>query len=393
MTTHSKSRTLFAVYLMGFLIAFHTALPTYINSSFLNVFLSENLVGVVYVLGSIFTIISFFFTPSILRRFGNYKTALFLIILEICSLVGLAFLNSSPWLLLLFMLNLVTIPLVYFLTDIFLESASTNGKTGIVRGVYLTAVNLAWAASPLISGLILTDGDYWKIYLASAVFLLPVILILLTDLRRHKDSEYQTTRVWQTTKIIWRNVNLRNIFLANFLLLFFYSWMTIYTPLYLHKDLGFSWGEIGVIFSIMLLPFVFIQLPLGRLADTRWGEKEILSWGFVIMAIATGTLSFVGPGQMFLLAGVLFITRIGAAAVEIMCDTYFFKKVDSQDTNVISFFRMCGLSAYVIGPLFATVIINLFSFEIKYLFLVLSLIMFIGLKFSLGIKDTKPTLQ
>jgi MFS family permease len=384
-----KINSLFLVYLLGFFFAFHTALPTYINSSFISNFIPKDSVGVIYIIGSILTIISFFLMPFVLRKFGNYKTSLFLIILEFISLLGVAFLPGSFWLLSLFMVNLVTIPLVYFSTDIFLEGFSCNNKTGRIRGIYLTSVNLAWAVSPLIAGLILTDSNYWKIYLASTIFLIPAILILITGLNKFKDSRYEATHIFQTTKLVWKNKNLRNIFMANFLLFFFYSWMTIYMPLYLHDNVGFSWSQIGIIFSVMLLPFVFVQIPLGRLADKVWGEKEIMSLGFIIMAISTGLISFIAGANMALWAAILFITRIGAATVEIMCDTYFFKKVDCLDTNIISFFRMTSPLAYILGPFCATIMFTLFHFNIQYLFLVLGLLMFAGLVFSLALKDTK----
>ena len=384
-----KIKSLFPVYLLGFLFAFHTALPTYINSSFLNFFISEKLVGLFYILASLLTIICFLSLPFILRKFGNYRVAFFLIILNLVALLGLAFLKNPIFLLTLFIINLITIPLIYFSTDVFLESFSSNKVTGKIRGIYLTAVNLAWVVSPLISALILTNGDYWKIYLASALFLLPVLLILMVNLRHFKDSKYEKSNHWQTVKVIWKNKNLQNIFMANFLLFFFYSWMTIYTPLYLHKDMGFSWREIGLIFSVMLLPFVLVQFPLGRLADKKWGEKEILSLGFILIAISTGVISFVMDKNMILWMIILFITRIGAGTIEIMCDTYFFKKVDSLDAKVISFYRMVSSSAYILGPLLAVLAFNFLSFNIKYLFLVLGLIMIFGLKFSLSLKDTK----
>jgi MFS family permease len=389
MLNRFKTNSLFLVYLLGFFFAFHTALPTYINSSYLNFFLPEKFVGIIYILSAILTIILFLLMPWILKVFGNYKTALFLIILELFSLLGLAFLKNPFFLLTLFMVNLVTIPLVYFSTDIFVEDFSINKETGRIRGIYLTSVNLAWAISPFISALILTNGDYWKIYLGSAVFLAPAILILITSLSKFKDSKYEATHLWQTIKIVWANKNLKNIFWANFLLFFFYSWMTIYMPLYLHKVINFSWQQIGIIFSIMLLPFIFVQFPLGRLADRFIGEKEILSTGFVIMAIFTGIISFIDSKSILLWAIVLFITRIGAAAVEVMCDTYFFKKVDCLDTNIIGFFRMNGQFAYIFSLLLSTIMFTFFSFDIKYLFLVLGLIMFFGLKFSLSIKDTR----
>ncbi len=72
-----------------------------------------------------------------------------------------------------------------------------------------------------------------------------------------------------------------------------------------------------------------------------------------------------------------------------MCDTYFFKKVDSLNANVISFYRMSSPLAYIFAPLLAVIMLSLFSFDIKYLFLILGLIMILGLKFSLALRDTK----
>lgn len=384
-----KTNSLLSVYLLGFLFAFHTALPTYINSSFLNTFMTEKLVGNIYILASFFAIICFLIMPFILKRLGNYRTALFLVIFELITLLGLFFLTSAVWLVILFTLNLIVIPLIYFSTDIFLEGYSSNQATGRIRGIYLTAVNLAWAISPLVSGLILVNGNYAQIYLASFIFLVPVLLILIIKLHCFKDSKYEATPVWQTIKVIWSNINLRNIFFVNWLLFFFYSWMTIYMPLYLYKNMNFSWTQVGVIFSIMLLPFVLFQFVLGRLADKKWGEKEMLSLGFIIIAFSTGLISFITSHQIIWWALVLFITRIGASTIEIMCDTYFFKKVDSLDANIISFFRMSNPLAYIFGPFLAVIMLNFFSFEIQYLFLFLGLIMLFGLWFSLSLKDTK----
>jgi MFS family permease len=128
---------------------------------------------------------------------------------------------------------------------------------------------------------------------------------------------------------------------------------------------------------------------LGYLADKKWGEKEILSVGFILMAITTGIISFINGGSLILWAVILFLTRIGAGMVEVMCSAYFFKQVDSFNVNIISFFRMSGPLAFIFGSLFATILLNSFSFDIKYLFLILGLLMFLGLKFSLSLQDTR----
>jgi hypothetical protein len=75
--------------------------------------------------------------------------------------------------------------------------------------------------------------------------------------------------------------------------------------------------------------------------------------------------------------------------VEVMCDTYFFKKVDIHNANLISFYRMARPLAYIFGPLLAIIILSLPGVEMKTLFVILGLMMFFGLKFSLSIEDTK----
>jgi MFS family permease len=255
--------------------------------------------------------------------------------------------------------------------------------------MYLTIVNLAWVFGPLLAGMVLTNGDYWKIYLSAFFLLIPVFIIIRTTLYKFKDSPYQSSNPFSTIYEVWKNKNIKNIFMAMLLLQIFYAWMTIYTPIYLHTNLGLPWSSIGIIFGVMLLPFIFVQFPAGRLADSRFGEKEILSIGFIVMALATITMYFVDGNNIIVWALILFGTRVGAALVEVMCDVYFFKKVDNKNANLISFFRMSRPFAYIISPILATVIMSIFGLGIESLFLALGFLMLFGLRYSLAIKDTK----
>lgn len=388
--TQAKSHKIFSIYLIGFLFAFYVALPTYINSSFLETFMSADFVGIIYTLMSILMIGGFFVAPLILRRFGNYRVAVILVLVEILVSLGLALAQTPFWSLIFFGLRLLAIPFIYFLLDIFLEGFSKNISTGNIRGWFLTLGNLAWIFAPLVSGLILTNGDYWRVYLASTLLLIPVLILLKMNLAHFHNSPDRVIHMGQAVRRLVGNKDLRNIYFSIFLLYFFYSWMTIYTPLYLHKVVGFSWGEIGTILSIMLLPFIFVQVPLGRLADKKWGEKEILSIGFVVISFFTALLFFIPASYgLWWWAGILFMTRVGAGAVEVMCDTYFFKKVGAVNADLISIFRMSNPVAYVLGPLVATLVLSLLPVNMNFLFLILSVIMLGGLFFSLALKDTR----
>jgi MFS family permease len=171
------------------------------------------------------------------------------------------------------------------------------------------------------------------------------------------------------------------------MLQFFFGWMIIYTPLYLHENLGFDWSSIGIIFTIMLLPYVLFEVPLGKLADTILGEKEILILGFIITAISTMAMAFMHTTELIPWIIILFITRVGASSIEVMNETYFFKKVRAEDTTAIEIFRIMRPAGYILAPLVASAFIPFI--EARYLFLIIGLTMFIGVYAGARIVDTK----
>jgi len=389
MINNSKKNILFSVYLLSFLFSIQVALQNFVNSSYLETLMPAVYVGFIYTIEAIVAIGGFLLMPKFLRYFGNFKVAIFLLLLEIFSLLGLTVYHNVIVVSIFMIGSIATVTFLSFSFDIFLEGLSLDSSTGKTRGMYLTIVNLAWVFGPLLAGMVLINGDYWKIYLSAFFLLIPVFIIIRTTLYKFKDSPYQSPNPFSTIYEVWKNKDIKNIFMAMLLLQIFYAWMTIYTPIYLHTNLGLPWSSIGIIFGFMLLPFIFVQFPAGRLADSRFGEKEILSIGFIIMALATITMYFVDGNNIIVWTLILFGTRVGAALVEVMCDVYFFKKVDNKNANLISFFRMARPFAYIISPILATVIMSIFGLGIESLFLALGFLMLFGLRYSLAIKDTK----
>lgn len=377
-----------AVYVSSFLFAFHAALLAYIESSFLGTFLDDTLVGTVFALGSIASIAGLTAMPSLLNKYGNYRIIFSLIFVEIISLAILASVKGPIlFLVSVFIVHLSIFPIALFSMDIFLESNTKNETTGKIRGVYLTTQNAAWLAPPLIAGLILTNGDYWKIFASAGVILFPVLVIIFEKFNDFRDPPYAHIPLLSTIKEIWQRKDIYRIFMSNLLLSFFFSWMVIYTPLYLHKYMGMAWGDIGIIFTIMLVPFVLFGIPSGSLSDTRFGEKEMLSFGFLLMAMTTGLLTFITSQSVLLWAALLFLTRIGATLVQTMNESYFFKQINASDAAIISVFRYTHPLGYLLGPLAASALLAFIDF--RFMFLILGIIVLYGLRYSLTIKDTK----
>ncbi len=375
------------IYLAGFLFSMTLALVSYINSSFLENYVGKNYVGIIYIVASIITIVGLSEMPRILTRLGNRVTIMLFCFFIFISLVTLAFTNSALVAIIFFILYFISTGFVVASLDIFIEDFSKNSPIGGLRGLYLTVTNGAWIVAQVISGSIIAKSSFSGIYLFSASFMVLMFIVSNLFLNNFKDPEYKKFPILRTIKSFIKNKNISRIYFSNLFLQFFYAWMVIYSPIYLHEYIGFGWNKIGFIFAIMLIPFVVVDIPLGKLSD-KIGEKKMLIVGFSIIAISVLVIPFIKEPALFIWAFALFATRIGAATIEIMNDSYFFKVTKEENAGEVSFFRNAPFVAYVIAPLLALPILLLVP-SFKYIFFVLSAIMLIGLLNILKLKDVK----
>ncbi|MFC1733498.1 MFS transporter [candidate division KSB1 bacterium] len=344
--------------------------------------------SLIYIIGSIVSIVGLFLMPRILRRFGNYSTVLFFIALELASFWTLAFVGNVAITTIAFLGYLLIYPLILISFDIFLEGIIKNeNTTGSVRGTFLTITNSALIIAPLTAGFLLNGDGFRHMYLIAGAFLIPLFVIISWYFKGFSNPEYEQIKYRETIKEFKQEKNLRNIFISHFTLRLFFSFMVIYTPLYLHNTIGFTFSEIGTLFAIMLLPFALFEIPLGKIADRWIGEKEILITGLLITGLSTIAISFVVTSSFVFWAALLFTTRVGASAIEIMTESYFFKHVDGDDAHTISLFRMLRPLGYIVGPVLGAIVLSFMN--IQFVFIVPGLIVLLGILSALQIKDTR----
>jgi MFS family permease len=315
---------------------------------------------------------------------------LVLIGIETIICVILAYSEFAPLTVLAFIIQQALIPVLVFALDVLIEDFSKNTDTGLVRGIAFTSANITLVSSPLLAGYIGTKFGFGIIFYLSIIFLFPLFMLILSLRKNLHEPTYHTQSVLQTVKKIHRDFSVRSrdiqlIFMANLLLQIFYTWMVIYSPLYLLHQ-GFTWEQIGIIFSIMLLPFLFLELPLGEIADRWLGEKEVLIIGFLILGVSTMALAFIHSSSIAVWAVALLLTRIGASCVEIMSETYFFKKIHKGDAPVISLFRFARPISLLIAPIAAALAILVTGETAA--FLILGLLMLFGVRFVYPLVDT-----
>ncbi len=375
------------IYLAGFLFSIPIAITSYINSSFLEAYVGAYYVGIIYVIASIITIFGLFKIPKILTYLGNRLTTLIFGSLMFLSFSLLAFVKDVFIVIPAFIISFLSINLLFVSLDIFVEDFSKSSNIGSLRGYYLAIINLAWVISQILSGPIISKSSFAGVYFFGTIFIFATLLIFILFFRKFKDPEYKKVPVSKTIKSFIQNKNLSGIYFINLILKFFYAWMVIYTPIYLHEYMNFGWDKIGIMFSMMLIPFVLVEFPSGKISD-KIGEKKMLLLGFFIISISTLLIPFIREPNMWSWVIILFLSRVGAAFIEVMSESYFFKTINERNADEIDFFRNTTPLSYIIAPLLAIPVL-LFIPSFSYLFFVLGIILLIGLFITLQIKDIR----
>jgi MFS family permease len=127
---------------------------------------------------------------------------------------------------------------------------------------------------------------------------------------------------------------------------------------------------------------------LGILADTKFGEKEILIIGLVIMSIMTMVVAITTTKSILAWIIILTLSRIGAACVETMAFSYYFKKISNKDIGLIAVFTNIRSLAVIAVPVVGLIISPLTVTYPGLIFVLLSVMLLYGAIRVFPIKDT-----
>ncbi len=387
---------------MMFFLSAQVSLTIYIDSSYLSETLShiknggildtpDRVVGILYTVASLMTLLALVFAPRILRILGNYVATLVLLILHTVLLFGLALSNHALLIVPMFILESALISLLYFNFDVFLERYSSDKETGRIRGLFLVIGSIAWFLPPFFAGKIVETHGYTFVYLLAGILIIPTILIIMRFFRHFDDMTYVDVPLFFAQEHSESHQRIKHILTLNFFMHVFYAIMIIYAPLYLIKEGGLSHEQFGLLLSLALTAFVVFPYFAGVLADSYIGEKELLVFGFLLMCGTTALLPLFVSGTITLvfLGVVLFVGRMGASIVEAMTETYFFKLIDGSNAGQIGYFRRSRPLAFIVAPAGASALLAFSVVTMEQLFYVLSGLMFSAALYSLSLQDTK----
>jgi hypothetical protein len=105
------------------------------------------------------------------------------------------------------------------------------------------------------------------------------------------------------------------------------------------------------------------------------------------MSFATLAIYFINSKSILIWSLVLLATRVGAALIEVLRDSYFYKRIDGRDVDVINFFRTAQSFAYIVSAICTTFI--LIVFPVKFVFIFIAVMVFSALIPACFLVDNK----
>lgn len=372
------------------MLGLQLGLILYIISTFLATNVGEKNVGWIFLLGYIASFYILIKLHILVRKFGRPQTLFIAGAISWISLIGMGAFWFHPVSVVFAVFFLAGGSGLWAMLDMLLETYSNDNTTGKTRGLYLTILNFGVLVAPFFSAWLVQtyeNGYQLVFYLASFFTLIPLIILAIFFSKREVGVRLRKKN-FPLIKTLLVRKNVLRIYWVSFLLDLFYAVMVVYTPVYL-LSIGLSWLEIGKIFTVMLIPFVILQYPLGVIADKKTGEKFWLIISLVMMSIFTVAIGFVKVPDMGIWMAILLFTRTGAAIVEIMRDTYFYKKIGPKDIELMDFFRTTRSLSYMIGMPIFILLLLIFPLHLNYVFILLGAILGLGIIPLFRLKDTE----
>jgi predicted MFS family arabinose efflux permease len=159
--------------------------------------------------------------------------------------------------------------------------------------------------------------------------------------------------------MIWNRADIRKPLTSILLLQIFYALMVTFVPIYLADIIGIEPKSLGIMFTVMLLPFVLLGYPIGKSLDKGTSGRRAAQYGLIIMIITTLAFPFIQTKSIIIWGLVLLISRIGAVILETAGDGIFFRSIKEEETELLGIMRDMQPMGYFIASLVGVIVLSI----------------------------------
>ncbi len=365
------------LYLAYFFFSWGIGFTVYSNSSVIEAVNGRDSIGPIYAISAALTLfLSTWIIPHVVKFLGNRKTVALAIALELLAIIGIKFVSDPSLFAISFILFLAAQILISFSFDIFFEHNTNTQNSGKVRGFVVALQHIGRMLGPILAAVISVKMGLRAPYAISFALLLLTGALLYFATKEFRDKTYVPSSLIGSLKVILARPNVFKPLWSLLLLQTFYAVMVAFVPIYLLDVINIDLESLGVIFTIMLAPFVLLAYPIGKIIDGGVSGRRAARYGLIIMALATLTIPFVHSKSLWVWGMILFISRIGAVLLETAGEAIFFKGIKEEETELLGIMRDTQPIGYFIGSIIAMLTLVLGS--LVHIFYVIAIILLIG---------------
>lgn len=334
------------------------------------VFLSEEMasaaVGVYASIYALFAVVVGLFSAQILRWFTKTKLLyLTMASLGACYSMMSFSVKPSTFITLDYVTNF-SLTMIGVLLPLFMSDFSKNIGMERLNARYHLWGNVGGIIAPVFAMSIVNyfGGNYRMPLLAAGMIYFSGLLffkhfgIVQEDKKLKHINMHKTIRALRINALsFFKKAGMLRAYIVNFGFFALRSMRLLYVPIVVIEN-GFSNETLGIILSIGILPYVLVNLFIGKFIK-KYGARFWLTCGFSSFAVFSIAATFMtGPA----LLSIFVLWQISGALMESSHDLLFFNGMKkSEQSKYYGFFRTSVNFPSVIAPLLGTLCIAIFG--------------------------------
>ena len=348
------------LYISYFFFSWGIGFTVYSNSKVIEIINGRDSIGIVYGLSAALSLIlSTWVTPHLIKFLGNRRTVGLAIVLSLISLIGIMYSYDKLITAISFILFFASQILISFSFDVFFEHNTLKGNSAQARGLLVSLQHIGRMLGPMIAAIITYNSGLRAPYKISFLLLILTGILLFLGTKKFKDRSYSPRSLLSSIKIIWRRADIRKPLTSILLLQIFYALMVTFVPIYLADIIGIEPKSLGLMFTVMLLPFVLLGYPIGKSLDKGTSGRRAAQYGLIIMIATTLAFPFIQTKSVIIWGLVLLISRIGAVILETAGDGIFFRSIKEEETELLGIMRDMQPMGYFIASLVGVIVLSI----------------------------------
>lgn len=353
------------------------ALLSPIIALYIKQFVKTNfLVSLILTFSYLISVISVIYGSFIIEKLQKRKTMIFSLIGYSLVLLFFAANTSSSGMIFFFVIYTLLFSLLQLNISLYIDHFSNKKNLATNFGRNGVLGNIGWIVGPILGGLLAQQLSFIEVFLLSSLFaFLALIIFVFSEPPEHlrHNNVHHHVHIRQNIVGFFKNRFLRSMYVNALGFNIMYGAMFL-APLFF-RELGADVTLIGFFMGLMAVPWIILEIPVGKIVDKKHNEKKFFIIGYILLLFA---LIFFGVTKNYYIAFVfLFLTSVSTSFIEQTIFPLFYRYVPETAVPLSSVFLTNSGFGLFIGTLLSTIALTCLSLGTFYILLGISMTFFV----------------